>query len=70
MGMSGQGTNGVTGTGRTFALMRRVARLLQVGAAANRMLVCAFTWTADLFRKGILKSLEQGELPAWSQTGR
>jgi len=34
------------GTGKTFALMRRVARLLQNGAAANRMLVCTFTRTA------------------------
>ena len=60
MGMSGQGTNDVTGIGKTFAPMRRVARLLQVGAAANRMLVCTFTRTADLFRKGILKCLDQG----------
>lgn len=34
------------GTGKTFALMRRVARLLQDGAAANRILVCTFTRTA------------------------
>ncbi|GAB4145912.1 MAG: DNA helicase PcrA [Planctomycetota bacterium] len=34
------------GTGKTFALMRRVARLLQDGAAPNRMLVCTFTRTA------------------------
>ena len=34
------------GTGKTFALMRRVARLLQGGAVANRILVCTFTRTA------------------------
>lgn len=34
------------GTGKTFALMRRVARLLQDGATANRVLVCTFTRTA------------------------
>ena len=34
------------GTGKTFALMRRVARLLQGGARANRILVCTFTRTA------------------------
>jgi len=34
------------GTGKTFALMRRVARLLQDGATPNRMLVCTFTRTA------------------------
>lgn len=34
------------GTGKTFALMRRVARLLQEGANPNRMLVCTFTRTA------------------------
>ncbi|MCY4059383.1 MAG: ATP-dependent helicase [Gammaproteobacteria bacterium] len=34
------------GTGKTFALMRRVARLLQDGATANRILVCTFTRTA------------------------
>ena len=34
------------GTGKTFALMRRVARLLQSGARANRILVCTFTRTA------------------------
>ena len=70
MGMSGQGTNGGTGIGTTFAPMRRVARLLQVGAGANRMLVCTFTRTADLFRTGILKSLGQGELPTWSKGAR
>lgn len=34
------------GTGKTFALMRRVARLLQNGATADRILVCTFTRTA------------------------
>ncbi len=34
------------GTGKTFALMRRVARLLQEGADPKRMLVCTFTRTA------------------------
>ena len=41
------------GTGKTFALMRRVARLLQDGTTANRMLVCTFTRTAA-------KDLERG----------
>ncbi len=34
------------GTGKTFALMRRVARLLQDGSTAKRILVCTFTRTA------------------------
>ena len=34
-----------TGTGKTFALMRRVARLLQEGTIADQMLVCTFTRT-------------------------
>jgi DNA helicase-2/ATP-dependent DNA helicase PcrA len=34
------------GTGKTFALMRRVARLLQEGVDGARMLVCTFTRTA------------------------
>ncbi len=34
------------GTGKSFSLMRRVARLLQTGADPNRMLVCTFTRTA------------------------
>ena len=47
------------GTGKTFALMRRVARLLQNGETANRILVCTFTRTAardlqsELLRLGI-----------------
>ncbi|TXF10369.1 ATP-dependent helicase [Pelomicrobium methylotrophicum] len=41
------------GTGKTFALMRRVARLLQGGATPSRILVCTFTRTAarDLQRE-------------------
>ena len=34
------------GTGKTFALMRRVARLLQQGINPRRILVCTFTRTA------------------------
>jgi len=41
------------GTGKTFALMRRVARLLEEGETPNRILVCTFTRTAagDLSRE-------------------
>jgi superfamily I DNA/RNA helicase len=41
------------GTGKTFALMRRVARLLEQGAQANRILAVTFTRTAanDLVEK-------------------
>jgi len=41
------------GTGKIFALMRRVARLLEEGAASRRILVCTFTRTAadDLYRE-------------------
>jgi superfamily I DNA/RNA helicase len=45
------------GTGKTFALMRRVARLLQGGATANRMLVCTFTRTAARDLEGELARL-------------
>lgn len=40
------------GSGKTFALIRRVARLLESGADPFRMLVCTFTRTAaaDLVR--------------------
>lgn len=31
------------GTGKTFALMRRIARLLQNGTIPNKILVCTFT---------------------------
>jgi len=34
------------GTGKTFAMMRRVARLLEEGANPSRILVCSFTRTA------------------------
>ncbi len=34
------------GTGKTFALMRRVTRLLEAGATPNRILVCTFTRAA------------------------
>lgn len=34
------------GTGKTFALIRRVARLLQQGVNPRRMLICTFTRTA------------------------
>lgn len=34
------------GTGKTFALMRRVARLLEEGVETDRILVCTFTRTA------------------------
>ncbi len=45
------------GTGKTFALMRRVARLLQDGATANRILVCTFTRTAARDLEGELADL-------------
>ena len=41
------------GTGKTYAMMRRVARLLQEGSTPDRILVCTFTRTAagDLSRE-------------------
>lgn len=41
------------GTGKTFALMRRVARLLEEGVQPNRILAVTFTRTAaaDLVEK-------------------
>lgn len=41
------------GTGKTYAMMRRVARLLQEGSNPDRILVCTFTRTAagDLSRE-------------------
>ncbi|MDE2823075.1 MAG: ATP-dependent helicase [Chloroflexota bacterium] len=45
------------GTGKTFALMRRVARLLQDGATPNRILVCTFTRTATRDLEGELARL-------------
>src|SRR5579872_3416015 len=44
------------GTGKTFSMMRRVARLLQDGANPKRILVCTFTRTAAVDLK---KSLDQ-----------
>ena len=34
------------GTGKTFTLMRRIARFLEQGTAPERILVCTFTRTA------------------------
>jgi len=45
------------GTGKTFALIRRVARLLQTGARPGRMLVCTFTRTAARDLEGELSRL-------------
>lgn len=45
------------GTGKTFALMRRVARLLQEGANPKRMLVCTFTRTGARDLEGELARL-------------
>jgi len=53
------------GTGKTFALMRRVARLLQDGGAPDRMLVCTFTRTTardlqgELTRLGVNGGVDQ-----------
>ncbi|MBI3948992.1 MAG: ATP-dependent helicase [Acidobacteria bacterium] len=57
------------GTGKTFALMRRVARLLQNGANARRILVCTFTRTAaaDL-EKEIAKLGVEGVNDVWAGT--
>lgn len=44
------------GTGKSFALMRRVARLIEVGAKLDRVLVCTFTRTAaEDLQKEVLK---------------
>jgi superfamily I DNA/RNA helicase len=45
------------GTGKTFALMRRVARLLQDGVIPSRILVCTFTRTAAQDLEGELARL-------------
>ncbi len=45
------------GTGKTFALMRRVARFLQSGAFPRRILVCTFTRTAVSDLKKELRAL-------------
>ena len=48
------------GTGKTFALMRRVARLIETGAALDRLLVCTFTRTAaEDLQKEVLKLGEE-----------
>ncbi|MBC7076744.1 MAG: ATP-dependent helicase, partial [Synergistales bacterium] len=52
------------GTGKTFALMRRVARLLQGGATPNRILVCTFTRTAA---RDLQKELENLGVPGAEQ---
>lgn len=57
------------GTGKTFALMRRVARLLQAGATPNRMLVSTFTRTAARDLAGELARLGvEGVDQVWSGT--
>lgn len=45
------------GTGKTFAMMRRVARLLEEGVDPARMLVCSFTRTAARDLREQLESL-------------
>ena len=48
------------GTGKSFALKRRVARLMESGAPLDRVLVCTFTRTsAEDLRKEILQLGEQ-----------
>lgn len=49
------------GTGKTFALIRRVARLLYQEAEANRILVCTFTRTAARDLRTELSNLQVGE---------
>ena len=46
------------GTGKTFALMRRIARLLEEGVAPPRILVCTFTRVAAEDLKRELKELD------------
>lgn len=45
------------GTGKTFAMMRRVARLLEEGVHPRRILVCSFTRTAARDLREQLESL-------------
>ena len=45
------------GTGKTYALMRRVARLLQDNAVPHRILVCTFTRTAATDLRNSLAAL-------------
>lgn len=47
------------GTGKTFALMRRIARLLEQGAQPNGILAVTFTRTA------IVGAFLQGIASAW-----
>ena len=49
------------GTGKTFALIRRVARLLYEEAEADRILVCTFTRTAARDLQTELSRLQVGE---------
>lgn len=46
------------GTGKTYALMRRVARLLRDGVPPERILVCTFTRTAAKDLQNELKKLD------------
>ncbi len=57
------------GTGKTFALMRRVTRLLEEGASPARILVCTFTRTAagDL-ATGVSKLGVPGAAQIWAGT--
>ena len=45
------------GTGKTFAMMRRVARLLEEGAEPQRMFFCTFTRTAAIDLQKSLRAL-------------
>lgn len=55
------------GTGKTFALMRRVARLLQDGVPADRILVCTFTRTAA---RDLQRNWQASVLPVLIAFGR
>jgi len=46
------------GTGKTYALMRRVARLLRDGVPPERILICTFTRTAAKDLQNELKKLD------------
>ncbi len=52
------------GTGKTFAMMRRVARLLQEGSTAGRILVCTFTRTAAKDLENALAKLNAPDIDA------
>lgn len=45
------------GTGKTFAMMRRIARILEEGADPERMLAVTFTRTAAIDLKEQIESL-------------